>query len=128
VNRSFLLDTNAAIALLNGDLMIVEALQKAEIFFSVIGVGELYFGAEKSARRDTNRASLERLLQGRKVLGCDLAVAQEYGRLKAALRRQGTPLPENDIWIAAIALRNKLVLMTRDKHFRHITNLSSGTW
>jgi tRNA(fMet)-specific endonuclease VapC len=51
-----------------------------------------------------------------------------YGNIKAALRKKGKPIPENNIWIAAIALHNKLVIVTRDKHFKEIENLNIKKW
>jgi len=100
----------------------------AEIFLPVIAVGELYFGAANSGRSAVNRAFLEAFIQGKTVLSCDLEVAQEYGILTAVLRKQGTPLPDNDTWIAAIAFRYRMTLVTRDKHFRHIADLPAVAW
>ena len=62
------------------------------------------------------------------MLLCDLAVAREYGRLKSELKAQGTPLPENDMWIAAIALRYKLTVASRDRHFSEIGGLAVVGW
>jgi tRNA(fMet)-specific endonuclease VapC len=62
------------------------------------------------------------------VLACDLSVAQEYGRIKSMLKARGTPLPENDIWIAAIAARHGLIVVTRDRHFHEIEELSVVSW
>ena len=104
-------------------------MQRAvEIFLPVIAVGELYFGAAKSGRQAANRALLEAFIQGRTVLPCDLEVAQEYGMLMGVLRKHGTPLPDNDVWIAAIAIRHRLAILTRDKHFKQIADLAAFTW
>lgn len=54
--------------------------------------------------------------------------AAEYGRLKAALRTAGTPLPENDVWIAAFAVERGLPLATRDEHFLRVPGLSVLDW
>ena len=51
------------------------------------------------------------------MLWADRTTAQHYGQLKADLRTLGRPLPENDIWIAALALQHNLVVVTRDAHF-----------
>lgn len=99
-----------------------------EVFVPVVTVGELYFGAAKSGRPETNRALIDRFVQGRMLLPCDLAVAREYGRVKNLLKTQGTPLPENDIWIAAIALRHRLAVVSRDRHFLEIAELTAVTW
>jgi tRNA(fMet)-specific endonuclease VapC len=129
VSGRYLLDTNAAIALLNGESAILAFVRLAdELFLPVIAIGELYFGVEKSGRPDSNRATLQGFLQGKTVLSCDLAIAEEYGRVRGVLRKQGNPLPDNDTWIAAIALRHGLSLVTRDKHFGHVKDLPSVTW
>jgi tRNA(fMet)-specific endonuclease VapC len=62
------------------------------------------------------------------VLGCELETARRYGEIKNALRLKGRPIPENDMWIAAIALQHGLQLATRDAHFREIENLPSVMW
>jgi len=62
------------------------------------------------------------------ILPCDAETAFWYGIVKDGLRRTGQPIPENDIWIAAIALQHGLTLATRDKHFQTVENLISETW
>lgn len=115
----FLLDTNIVIALLEGDDGVLSNLDRApEVFISAVVLGELFFGAAKSARSSENTAKVERFAAGRAIISCDLDVAREYGRLKQHLKTQGRPLPENDIWIAAAAIHHGLVLVTRDRHFR----------
>ena len=99
-----------------------------EVFLPVTALGELYFGAEKSGRPEANRRKLGALLSANVILPCDVIVAREYGRLKAVLRKQGTPIPDNDIWIAAIALRNELTLVSRDRHFERIPGLPLDAW
>lgn len=125
----FLLDTNIIIGLLNRDGAILDALMStAEVFVPVIAVGELYFGAARSGRPEANCAVLDQFIEARVVLPCDLAVAREYGRLKGVLKTQGTPLPENDIWIAAMAIRYGLTVASRDRHFREIAGLVTAEW
>lgn len=68
---------------------------------------------------------LEQFAEGRRILPCDLEAARQYGRLKNDLRAKGRPLPENDIWIAAVASHHDLVLATRDRHFRDVDGWSS---
>ena len=62
------------------------------------------------------------------VLPCDRATAARYGELKAALRAQGTPIPENDLWIAALARQHALTLVTRDAHFAGVRGLVVERW
>lgn len=115
--------------MLAGDAGIGRGQDDAEkTFLAVTSVGELYFGAAKSGRPELNRRTIDRLLVEKEVLPCDSAVAWEYGRLKALLRRQGTPIPDNDIWIAAIALRNEVTLVSRDRHFERIPELRLVAW
>jgi len=125
----YLLDTNIIIALLKGEQSVLDALKRAEeVFIPVIAVGELYFGAAKSGRPEANRAVIDHFVQGRPLLFCDLAVAQEYGRVKGVLKTLGTPLPENDIWIAAIALRHGLTIISRDQHFLENSQIIATSW
>ena len=58
------------------------------------------------------------------ILVCDTETARQYGRIKVELRRKGRPIPENDMWIAAVALQHGLTLATRDAHFDAIDGLT----
>ena len=125
----FLLDTNIIIGLLKREASILAAIADAsELFVPVIALGESYFGAARSSRPQENQAVIDQFLDGRAVLFCDLAVAREYGRLKSQLTARGTPLPENDMWIAATALRHGLTVASRDRHFREIEGLDVVGW
>jgi tRNA(fMet)-specific endonuclease VapC len=62
------------------------------------------------------------------VLACDAITATYYGNVKDQLRLKGKPIPENDIWIAALALQHDLVLISRDEHFKVIEQLKVETW
>ena len=99
-----------------------------EVFLSVIVAGELYFGAAKSGRPEANRAVIDNFMRDRAVLPCNPEVAREYGRVKAVLKAQGTPVPENDVWIAATALCHGLTLLSRDHHFRVFAGLNAIGW
>ena len=57
------------------------------------------------------------------ALGCDTETAYQYGEVKNRLRQKGRPIPENDIWIAVIALQHDLILLTSDAHFGEVENL-----
>jgi tRNA(fMet)-specific endonuclease VapC len=91
-------------------------------------LGELFFGAAKSARPAENTDRVERFAANRYIVSCDLDVAREYGRLKKRLQEKGRPLPENDIWIAATAKRHEMVLVTRDSHFEEVDDLDLVNW
>ena len=125
----FLLDTNIVIALFQGDISVQEKLAKAEqVFVSSTVIGELYYGAYRSGRVTTNLTRIEEFVANNTVLVCDLVTSQFYGQIKNSLKRKGRPIPENDIWIAAIAQQYKLTLVSRDQHFREIDVLLVETW
>lgn len=124
-----LLDTNIVIALFAQDSAVVEYLDKAaEVFIPSIVLGELYFGAHKSGRVKENLARIDEFAVSSAVLGCDTETARCYGEIKNALRKKGRPIPENDVWIAAIALQYDLTLITRDTHFGEVNNLKVESW
>lgn len=99
-----------------------------EVFVPSIALGELYYGARKSAHPERNAGRVSELASATVVLDIDAKTAQEYGRIKAELRTRGKPIPENDIWIASIAAQHGLVLITRDQHFLHVQALTTETW
>ena len=125
----YLLDTNVIIALFAGDAALQDRLAMAdEIYVPSIAIGELCFGARKSGRPAGNLARIDEFAATNVVLGCDTQTARRYGELEAALQREGRPIPENDIWIAAVALQHGLTLVTNDAHFRAIANLPAESW
>jgi tRNA(fMet)-specific endonuclease VapC len=62
------------------------------------------------------------------VLGCDVGSAQRYGEIKDQLSKKGRPIPENDIWVAAVALQYDLTLVSRDEHFGLVPGLRAEAW
>lgn len=129
MNGRYLLDTNIIIALFAGESAIKDNLAQAdEIFVPSIATGELYFGARKSERAKENLARVDEFVMNNVVLGCDLETARRYGEIKNALKTKGRPMPENDVWIAAIAVQHSLTLITRDAHFSQVENLTVATW
>lgn len=124
-----LLDTNIVIALFAKETYIQQQLADTdEVFIPSIVLGELYFGARKSARIDENVARIDKFAAHNTVLLCDTKIARQYGVIKYQLRTKGKPIPENDIWIAAIAIQHQLMLITRDEHFKNIIGLRSKQW
>ena len=125
----FLLDTNIVSALLKGEAIIADNLDKAETaYIPIIVVGELYYGASFSSQVEKNTADLKKVTNRYQLLSLDEETTAVYGTIKAALRKKGKPIPENDIWIAAIAVQNDLPLVTRDNHFKEIEELSIVAW
>ena len=119
-----LLDTNGAIDLIKDDVTIASRMADYDqVFVPAIVIGELEYGAWYSARVEANLARVDTFVAGVSVLSCGLGTARHYGRVKNELRRKGRPIPDNDLWIAAVALEYNLTLITRDSHFRNIEGL-----
>jgi tRNA(fMet)-specific endonuclease VapC len=129
VSGRYLLDTNVVIALFNGELAVQRALAEAPAaFLSIFTLGELFFGAYKSIRVDDNLARIEDLASATAILDCDPETSRHYGFIKNRLRKRGKPIPENDIWNAALAHQYGLTLVTRDGHFLEIDDLGHEAW
>jgi tRNA(fMet)-specific endonuclease VapC len=124
-----LLDSNILIALFADEPAVRRGIEAAEaVFVPVIALGELLYGAHRSARAAANLERLTSFAAAAAVLLCDGGTASAYGELKATLRAQGTPIPENDIWIAAIARQHRLQLASRDTHFDVVPGLEVLRW
>lgn len=125
----YLIDTVAAIARLKGDVAFLTALDpQATLSIPVIALGELYSGAENSTQIESNIQKIEQLVKGCELLLCDAQTARQYARISQQLRRKGRPIPQNDVWIAALAMQHGLTLVTRDAHFSHIEGLLLQRW
>ena len=124
-----LLDTNIIIALFAKDAAVTKKLAETEeVFTPSIALGELYFGARNSSREEENISRIAAFARSSAVLRCDGFTAEHYGRIKHQLKVSGTPVPENDIWISAIATQFGLVLISRDKHFGAVEGLKLEQW
>jgi len=124
-----LLDTNIVIALFAGETPVGERLAECpEVFLPSTVLGELYYGARKSSQATANFARIEELAAAVTILPCDATTARLYGEIKASLRSKGRPIPENDIWIAAVAHQYGLSLATRDEHFSYVAGLAVEAW
>ena len=120
------LDTNAYSALLRGRSEVAERIRRAQhIFLSTIVVGELLFGFRNGSHYERNQRELDDFLANPYVslLPVTLTTADRFGRLAAALRQAGTPIPTNDIWIAAHAMETGADLLSYDQHFRFVAGL-----
>lgn len=125
MNR-LLLDTNVYTAFMLGRPDVVETLSlAAQIVICPIVAGELLAGFRAGTREKANRKQWELFLDNPRVaeVGIDASTADFYAEVYRALRAKGTPIPTNDLWIAACALQNGLPLATLDAHFRAIDGL-----
>lgn len=120
-----ILDTNVIIRIIKGDKLVADKVRSLNLIHtSVIVMGELLFGAEKSQLKKTNRDNYVQFCLSYPLLDVDKVVADEYGKLKCKLQVHGHILPENDMWIAATAIANGMSVVTQDKHFEMIDGLA----
>ena len=128
-NGKYLLDTNIVIALFSEEITVQEKVRNAAVVaLAPPIIGELCYGAQKSDKVSENLYRINRFVQQNAFFPCDLETAQLYGTIRDQLRRKGRPIPDNDIWIAAIALQRGLILVTRDAHFDEVESLQTERW
>jgi len=118
-----LLDTSAYASLMRGDAEILELLSQAtQLFVPSIVLGELHSGFRRGSRMVENERQLRAFLGKPSVTVLDVTAetANRYAEVDVYLWNKGRPIPRNDVWIAALALENGCVLITRDAHFREL--------
>ena len=124
-----ILDTNAVSALFAGDPSLEQLLAPSERHhLPVIVIGEYRYGLLRSAHRRRLEPLLETLIRESTVLPVDEGTASGYAFLRDELRRAGRPIPENDLWIAALALQHRLPVVSRDEHFDSVAGLERRAW
>jgi tRNA(fMet)-specific endonuclease VapC len=123
------LDSNAVIAYFLDDENAVAWVEASDaLFFPVIVVGELEYGAIHSSRPKKNLKRLLSFLDQGTVLDVSRDTARNYAEIREALANRGKPIPEADLWIAAVCLENGLPLLSEDQHFRHVPGLRWSDW
>ena len=130
---AFLLDTNACVDYFTGRYpTVVTRIQGSspeDLFVSVVVVAELRYGADHSARRRTNHARIDALVEEIEPLDFDRRAAATYGRVRAQLEAGGTPIGPNDMLIAAHALSRGLSVVTDNTaEFRRVKGLKVENW
>ena len=107
-----------------------EKLQENQnkIFLSTTILGELYFGAANSGNPTKNQIAIEQFVSLCELLPITENTAKTYATVKHQLKKQGTPIPENDIWIAATAIEHSLTLITHDQHFQKVNSIILEDW
>ncbi len=112
---------------MQGDRKTVQIIRKVEkIGFSVISIGELLSGFKGGSKESKNRVELETFLDSPRVstYRIDEETADFYSEILTNLKKAGTPIPTNDIWIAAVSFQHGLKLYTNDNHFQLVAGLS----
>ena len=128
----YLLDTNIVIAAMKGDAAVVGRLENTplqNLVLSPVVLGELEFGAEKSAHSERNRTRLAELAERLPLAVVDAETSRCYGRIRAELEQAGTPIGANDTWIAAHALALDAILVTDNiREFSRVSGLTVENW
>lgn len=124
--KKMLIDTNIYSHALRGDPETVSSLQRAhKIAICSISIGELLSGFRGGSRERENREELEEFLDAPRVqiYRIDENTAEFYADILHGLRKRGTPIPTNDIWIASVSFQHGLKLFSKDHHFKNISGL-----
>ena len=129
----YLLDTNICIYIAKHRppevLRRFEVLQVGDVAMSFITFGELKYGAEKSNNSKRAHSKLDRLVELIPLLSIPQGAAMHYGRIRKELERAGRPIGANNLWIAAHALAEKLILVSNNtKEFQRVSKLSLENW
>ena len=120
------LDSNRYVDLVGGDESVAALVETAdEVFVPFVVIGELRAGFATGTRQADNERLLRRFLlkDGVSILFPDEQTTHHYAAAFTQLRRQGTPIPTNDLWIAALVLQYDLQLCSRDRHFDKLAQI-----
>lgn len=124
-----ILDTNAVSAVLAGEPAVAEVLAGAvHHHLPVIVIGEYRYGLRRSRHRSPLELLFETLIRESTVLSVDELTAAHYADLRDGLRRRGSPIPENDVWIAALARQHDQTVISRDEHFDRVDEIERIGW
>ena len=124
-----ILDTNALSAVVEGDPLLAPLLQKAaQIAIPVIVLGEYRYGISHSRNRRQYEEWLTEYLRNFRILEVEERTTIPYGAVRSELKRAGTPIPSNDVWIAALCRQHALPLLSRDRHFDLVPRIQRVNW
>ena len=119
-----LVDTSVVVDFFHGDQTLAWMLEQSQpVYVPVVVLGELLAGARRSQRIAENVQQVEEFAKRNIVLSCDHVTASHYADILNQLRARGKPIPENDIWIAAVATQHGFPIATRDAHFDEVESL-----
>jgi len=124
-----ILDTNGLSALAEGELRLEPILRKAtQIAVPVVVLGEYRYGIQQSRERQRYEHWLVEYLPKFRVLNVDEQTTTSYAAVRGELKRAGTPIPSNDVWIAALCRQYSLPVLSRDRHFDLVPGLRRIDW
>ena len=123
-----ILDTNALSAIVDGDPKVADALPPGRLAIPAIVLGEFRFGVQQSKRRDGYMDWLAENLSDYDVLDVTDRTATYYAEIRIESRQTGSPIPSNDVWIAALCRQFGLPILSRDRHFDVVKGLHRVGW
>lgn len=124
-----ILDTNGLSALAEGDAAVEPILLKAaQIAIPVIVLGEYRYGISQSRHRKQYERWLVESLPTLRILDVDEQTTFAYSAVRSELKKAGTPIPSNDVWIAALCRQHSLPLLSRDRHFDAVAGIRRLEW
>ena len=125
-----ILDTNAVSDFADANQGLLNRLQQSaeDIHIPVIVLGEYRYGVKSSRLRVARESWLDELESSAIVLAVTSETSRFYAEIRHELRLAGQPIPENDLWIAALARQHGLPILTNDTHFDHVSGLERIGW
>jgi tRNA(fMet)-specific endonuclease VapC len=129
MNGKICLDTNIVIRLFKNDPVVTNNLASlSALCLPIPVIAELLFAAKNSSRSVENMKTYNEFIDTCNVLNITRKTAENYSTIRLELKQKGTPVPENDLWIAAICVEQNLPLVTGDAHFDNINSLKVLKW
>ena len=124
-----IVDTNALSAFFDGEKALVSLLASVDgVYLPVIVLGEYRYGFRGSRLRKQLEPQLMSFAKSCTVLAVLESTTQSYASIRQGLKKQGTPIPENDVWIAALALEYSLPVLSNDLHFDSVKQIERIGW
>jgi len=124
-----IVDTKALSAFFDGEKSVVSVMASAdEVHLPVIVLGEYRYGLRGSKLRKQLEPQLMSFAKACTVLAVLESTTQFYATIRQGLKKQGTPIPENDVWISALALEYSLPVLTNDQHFDSVPQIERLSW
>jgi tRNA(fMet)-specific endonuclease VapC len=124
-----ILDTNALSALAEGDSGVGSVLSSTtQVAVPVVALGEYRYGIALSRERSHYEQWLNEVLPTLRVLEIDERTTVFYSAVRGELKKAGTPIPSNDVWIAALCRQHALPLLSRDRHFDAVPGIARLAW
>ena len=124
-----ILDIHALSAVVDGDPAIEPRFQSAAFLaIPVIVLGEYQYGFSQSRRRASYERWMDYNLASYRVFAIDEGTAERYAEIRQELKLAATPIPANDLWIAALARQHRVAVLSRDRHFDAVKGLRRVAW